>query len=138
MVIAFADRLRSEGWLVLAEGGNQGAAFRYAVEGIMKAPDVVALREVELLVAEGKLRARDLVIAGKRGVSDLAACQALAQSSETKLILAHEAARRCRASGISCASADAILVRPVLFSHDAAESVVAQADAAAIPLFVIA
>lgn len=137
VVVAFADWLRGESWLVLAEGANQGAAFRYMVDTVIKAPDIVALRDGVLLIGEGKLRARDLMVAGSRGISDFDALRQLSADESEKLNLAREAARRCHASELTCPDAEAIHVRTVLFAHHASESEAIEAEAAALLFHVI-
>ena len=61
LVCGLADLMRSVQFFVLAEGANQGSFFRFDVNGRAKAPDLVALKETHLIVAEGKLKGLDFV-----------------------------------------------------------------------------
>ena len=99
MVGAFAVRLRRERFHVLAAGANQGAAFRFPVGGRWKAPDLVAERDGQVLVAEGKILARELFKSGPRTFSDFGAMAFVAEDPTAQATISAEVARRMATYG---------------------------------------
>jgi hypothetical protein len=92
--------MRSADFVILAEGANQGSFFRFDINGRMKAPDLVALKESYLVVAEGKLRGRNLFRRPKaRDYSDFDSMAHIAAEEAVQRKLAREAATRLQALG---------------------------------------
>jgi hypothetical protein len=116
-VCAFADRLRCHRFHVLATGGNQGAAFRFPVGGRWKAPDLVAERNGYVLVAEGKIRARELFKSTNRGFSDFTSMNVLAQTPELQALICAEVADRMDTYGEK-RDASKLVVSTGLFAAD--------------------
>jgi len=95
-----ADQLRLAEFLILAESGNQGSAFRFLVFGRMKAPDFVAIRGVDVLVGECKVRPTQLFAKRFDCISDFECMAYLARTPDSKARLAREACVRMNTLGV--------------------------------------
>lgn len=90
-----ANKLRQRGFVILAEGANQGSAFRFQVASRRsKAPDLVAFHNGTLVVMEGKIRARDLFVSRPGTESDFDCLTELAGNPTAHASLMTEAQRR--------------------------------------------
>lgn len=95
-----ATELRLRGFAILAEGANQGSAFRFPLaSGRCKAPDLVAFQGETLVIMEGKVRARDLFVARRGTESDFDCITDLAGNLTAQSALIKEALRRLEHSG---------------------------------------
>lgn len=100
VIDAVATELRLRGFTILAEGANQGSAFRFRLaSGRYKAPDLVAFHDGTLVVMEGKIRARDLFVSRPGTESDFDCITDLAGNPTAQASLTTEARRRLEHSG---------------------------------------
>ncbi len=96
----FADGLREQGGLLLAEGGNQLCAFHFLTStGHRKAPDLVSFLGETLTIFEAKVKPGDLFRSSSGSLSDFqVVCEVLANKVLQQELI-EEAVQRLSACG---------------------------------------